>query len=76
MLAPAQWAIQIWSPLYLAEANTEFQKVAQWMRANRLMVHPEKTKNEDFCNRQKSKIWSAIFTRIKMIAIHYLIMKI
>ena len=38
----------------ISEANIEFQKVAQWMRANRLMLHPEKTKMMIFCNRQKS----------------------
>jgi hypothetical protein len=34
-------------------ANLEFRKVAQWMRANRLMLHPDKTKYMIFCPRQK-----------------------
>ena len=37
----------------ISVANTEFRMVAQWMRANRLMLHPDKTKFMIFCPRQK-----------------------
>lgn len=35
-------------------ANSEFRLVAQWMRSNRLMLHPDKTKFMIFCPRQKT----------------------
>ena len=34
-------------------ANQEFAKVAQWMRANRLKLHPDKTKFMIFCTHKK-----------------------
>ena len=33
--------------------NAEFAKVTQWMRANKLKLHPEKTKYIIFCNNKK-----------------------
>ena len=38
----------------ISVANSEFRLVAQWMRSNRLMLHPDKTKFMIFCPRQKS----------------------
>ena len=35
-------------------ANVEFQKLCVWMRANRLKLHPKKTKFMIFCNKKKS----------------------
>jgi len=37
----------------ISVANSEFRLVAQWMRSNRLMLHPDKTKYMIFCPRQK-----------------------
>jgi hypothetical protein len=37
----------------ISVANSEFRLVAQWMRSNRLMLHPDKTKFMIFCPRQK-----------------------
>ena len=34
-------------------ANFEFHKLCTWMRANRLKLHPQKTKFMIFCNRNK-----------------------
>ena len=34
-------------------SNFEFRKVAQWMRSNKLMLHPDKTQYMIFCPRQK-----------------------
>ena len=36
---------------FLSPFNLEFRLVAQWMRSNRLMLHPDKTKFMIFCLR-------------------------
>ena len=40
-------------PNLISTSNLEFKRVAQWMRSNKLMLHPEKTQYMIFCPRQK-----------------------
>ena len=38
----------------ISEVNVEFQKLSEWFRANKLSLHPGKTKFSIFCNEEKS----------------------
>ena len=40
-------------PSLFYHVNIEFQKLSEWFRANRLSLHPGKTKYSIFCNEQK-----------------------
>ena len=40
-------------PTLFNHVNHEFQKLSEWFRANRLSLHPGKTKYSIFCNEQK-----------------------
>ena len=40
-------------PLLFREVNLEFQKLGEWFRANKLSLHPGKTKYSIFCNPEK-----------------------
>ena len=40
-------------PLLFEDVNLEFQKLGEWFRANKLSLHPGKTKYSIFCNPEK-----------------------
>ena len=40
-------------PQLFGEVNLEFQKLGEWFRANKLSLHPGKTKYSIFCNPEK-----------------------
>ena len=40
-------------PQLFQKVNQEFQKLGEWFRANKLSLHPGKTKYSIFCNPEK-----------------------